>query len=141
MAIIFFLMIIRAGSDTQYVFRTATITNSGSNGGGKASLDSTSNFLNDKAVSRSKTSFLTNGRDLISNDLTAGYGIRGSTVNDINGFSHGGKRLVEEESSQEWVVDELDKYSEYEFIVQAYNMIGPGPVSDPITAITLEDGG
>ena len=43
-------------------------------------------------------------------------------------------------NSQEWVVDDLDKYSEYEFIVQAYNMIGPGPLSDPITAITLEDG-
>ena len=63
------------------------------------------------------------------NSIHSGYNLMG-----------GSKHKDSSEPLQEWVVDGLDKYSEYEFIVQAYNVIGPGPLSDPITAITLEDG-
>ena len=81
--------------------------------------------------------------DISNNIETHSYHKKSPSYNDIHaGYSLiGGEHKEVEENSQEWVVDGLDKYSEYEFVVQAYNVIGAGPLSDPITAITLEDGG
>lgn len=53
--------------------------------------------------------------------------------------------LDEEMSSQQpkivtWQLTELEKFTEYEIVVQAFNSEGAGPLTDPIVASTLEDG-
>lgn len=76
----------------------------------------------------------------MSNEIndSGNYGLRqsssGGKMRNSGGSRAGGSE------TQEWVIEELDKYSEYEFVVQAYNVVGLSPFSDPITAITLEDG-
>ncbi|KAF2350621.1 Fibronectin type III [Trinorchestia longiramus] len=130
----------KAGSSENYVFRTASLpltTTSGSSGKLSSDKSGHSTYLNDVTdkQDRSKNAFLSNGRDLIGKDVSrSAYSIR--NIDDHGRKSFGGS---DDGIIQEWVVDELEKYSEYEFIVQAFNAIGPGPLSDPITAITLED--
>ncbi|XP_047741073.1 Down syndrome cell adhesion molecule-like protein Dscam2 [Hyalella azteca] len=129
----------KAGSTDNYVFRTASLPLATSTSN-KISSDKSSghsSYLNDLTdkQDRSKNAFLSNGLDLIAKEVSRGsYSVR--NVDDLGRKSHG---VSDDDVLQEWVVDELGKYSEYEFIVQAYNAIGPGPLSDPITAITLED--
>lgn len=40
----------------------------------------------------------------------------------------------------EHVFTDLSKYTRYLVVVQAYNSIGQGPLSEPVNALTLEDG-
>lgn len=40
----------------------------------------------------------------------------------------------------ELVLSSLAKYTRYTLVAQAFNQIGPGPLSEPATAQTLEDG-
>lgn len=41
----------------------------------------------------------------------------------------------------EFLLINLLKYTRYLLVVQAFNQVGPGPISEPVTAQTLEDGG
>lgn len=45
-----------------------------------------------------------------------------------------------EEGTGEFLLTGLQKYSRYNIVIQAFNQIGPGPLSEPATAQTLEDG-
>lgn len=38
------------------------------------------------------------------------------------------------------ILKNLQKYTRYLVVVQAFNQVGEGPFSEPITAQTLEDG-
>ena len=40
----------------------------------------------------------------------------------------------------EHVFTDLSKYTRYLVVVQAYNSIGQGPLSEPVNTLTLEDG-
>lgn len=45
-----------------------------------------------------------------------------------------------ESGTGELVLSGLAKYTRYTLVAQAFNQIGPGPLSEPATAQTLEDG-
>lgn len=44
------------------------------------------------------------------------------------------------ENNYDFILEGLRKYTRYSVIVQAFNKVGPGPLSEPHTAQTLEDG-
>lgn len=48
--------------------------------------------------------------------------------------------MSEGDSYEEMVLKNLLKYTKYLVIVQAFNQVGEGPFSEPVTAQTLEDG-
>lgn len=45
-----------------------------------------------------------------------------------------------EDSSGELLLSGLSKFTRYSVVVQAYNEVGQGPLSEPVSAQTLEDG-
>lgn len=45
-----------------------------------------------------------------------------------------------EDGTGEMILTGLSKYSRYTIISQAFNQVGPGPLSDPVSAQTMEDG-
>lgn len=45
-----------------------------------------------------------------------------------------------DDGSGELLLGNLSKYTRYTVVVQAFNQIGPGPLSEPATAQTMEDG-
>lgn len=45
-----------------------------------------------------------------------------------------------EYSSGELLLSGLSKFTRYSIVVQAYNEVGQGPLSEPVSAQTLEDG-
>lgn len=45
-----------------------------------------------------------------------------------------------ESGTGEFLLSGLLKYTRYIIVVQAFNQVGPGPLSEPVTAQTLEDG-
>ncbi len=50
------------------------------------------------------------------------------------------KVVSEGENYEEVVLKNLQKYTSYAVVVQAYNQVGEGPFSEPVTTQTLEDG-
>lgn len=48
--------------------------------------------------------------------------------------------MSEGETYEEILLKNLLKYTRYLVIVQAFNQVGEGPFSEPVTAQTLEDG-
>ena len=40
----------------------------------------------------------------------------------------------------EYILTGLEKYTRYTIVVRAFNQVGPGPLSDPFTVQTMEDG-
>lgn len=44
------------------------------------------------------------------------------------------------EDGGEFILADLMKFKRYSILVQAFNEVGNGPLSDPITAQTMEDG-
>lgn len=44
------------------------------------------------------------------------------------------------EEGGEMLLGDLKKYTRYSIVVQAYNEVGSGPLSEPVTTETLEDG-
>lgn len=45
-----------------------------------------------------------------------------------------------EDGSGEMLLNGLAKYTRYTLVVQAFNEIGVGPLSEPVSAQTMEDG-
>lgn len=45
-----------------------------------------------------------------------------------------------EDGTGELILAGLAKYTRYTVVVQAYNQVGRGPLSEPVSAQTLEDG-
>jgi hypothetical protein len=45
-----------------------------------------------------------------------------------------------EEGGGELLLGGLGKFTRYSLVVQAFNQVGPGPLSEPVTAQTMEDG-
>lgn len=45
-----------------------------------------------------------------------------------------------EDGSGEILLNGLAKYTRYTLVVQAFNEVGVGPLSDPVSAQTMEDG-
>ena len=45
-----------------------------------------------------------------------------------------------EEGGAEFLLGGLDKFTQYLVVVQAFNQVGPGPLSEPVAAQTMEDG-
>jgi hypothetical protein len=45
-----------------------------------------------------------------------------------------------EEGGGELLLGGLGKFTRYLVVVQAFNQVGPGPLSEPVTAQTMEDG-
>lgn len=45
-----------------------------------------------------------------------------------------------EEGAGELLLGGLSKYTRYSIVVQAFNQVGQGPLSEPIPAQTMEDG-
>lgn len=45
-----------------------------------------------------------------------------------------------EEGGGELLLGGLSKFTRYLVVVQAFNQVGPGPLSEPVTAQTMEDG-
>jgi hypothetical protein len=45
-----------------------------------------------------------------------------------------------EEGAGELLLGGLSKYTRYSIVVQAFNQVGHGPLSEPVSAQTLEDG-
>lgn len=56
--------------------------------------------------------------------------------------SSGGYNLttVRGEGEGELLIGSLSKFTRYSIVVQAYNQVGQGPMSEPIPAQTYEDG-
>lgn len=50
------------------------------------------------------------------------------------------KVVSEGENYEEIVLKNLQKYTRYLVIIQAFNQMGEGPFSEPVAAQTLEDG-
>ena len=50
------------------------------------------------------------------------------------------KFRASEDKNLSWSIDNLHKYTRYEFVVQAYNSLGSGPLSREVHAVTHEDG-
>lgn len=44
------------------------------------------------------------------------------------------------EEGSELLLSGLSKYTRYSVVIQAFNQVGQGPLSEPVTAQTLEDG-
>lgn len=44
-----------------------------------------------------------------------------------------------EDGSGELLLGSLEKYTRYTIVVQAFNQVGHGPLSEPVSAQTLED--
>lgn len=44
------------------------------------------------------------------------------------------------DNNYDFLLEGLKKYTRYSIIVQAFNKVGPGPLSEPHTSQTLEDG-
>lgn len=47
---------------------------------------------------------------------------------------------VSDEGGGELILSSLLKYTRYAVVVQAFNQVGQGPLSEPVTAQTMEDG-
>jgi hypothetical protein len=45
-----------------------------------------------------------------------------------------------EEGGGEFLLGALGKFTQYLVVVQAFNQVGPGPLSEPVAAQTMEDG-
>lgn len=45
-----------------------------------------------------------------------------------------------DDGTGEFLLNGLLKYTRYNIVIQAYNQVGSGPLSEPTTAQTLEDG-
>jgi hypothetical protein len=45
-----------------------------------------------------------------------------------------------EEGGGELLLGGLGKFTRYSVVVQAFNQVGPGPLSEPVSAQTMEDG-
>ena len=43
-------------------------------------------------------------------------------------------------NEEAYIVDGLERYTRYIFVLQAFNAKGPGPLSTEVSATTLEDG-
>lgn len=67
-----------------------------------------------------------------------GYKI--STTTNSNNYNFTSISGDGEDGSGELLLNNLLKYSRYTIVVQAFNQIGSGPLSEPTTAQTLEDG-
>lgn len=66
-----------------------------------------------------------------------GYKTSTATGNNYNFTSISGDG---EEGTGEFLLSGLLKYTRYNIVVQAFNQVGSGPLSDAATAQTLEDG-
>lgn len=136
---IFLLLFVRAGSEEPYEFHTAPPSSASSKGG------PASNYLNDIGdKSLSKRPYVSRA-DLVGNEIESslnyGSGAKvplkyGQGTKDPQNYGSGTKGT----DTHEWMVEQLKQFSEYEFVVQAFNEVGPGPLSEPVSAITLEDG-
>lgn len=67
-----------------------------------------------------------------------GYKI--STAADSNNYNFTSISGDGEDGTGELLLSNLMKYTRYTIVVQAFNQIGSGPLSEPTTAQTLEDG-
>jgi hypothetical protein len=45
-----------------------------------------------------------------------------------------------EEGGGEFLLGALGKFTQYQVVVQAFNQVGPGPLSEPVAVQTMEDG-
>jgi hypothetical protein len=45
-----------------------------------------------------------------------------------------------EDGGGELLLGGLGKFTRYSVVVQAFNQVGPGPLSEPVAAQTMEDG-
>jgi Down syndrome cell adhesion protein 1 len=66
-----------------------------------------------------------------------GYKITTAASNNFNFSSTSGDG---EDGTGEMVLTHLAKYTRYTIVAQAFNQVGPGPLSDAVTAQTMEDG-
>lgn len=78
-------------------------------------------------------------KDLRNGDLR-GYhvGYRSLAMSAFNFTTVEG--IGEGEEGGEMMLGDLEKYTTYAVVVQAYNEVGAGPLSEPVSAQTLEDG-
>lgn len=66
-----------------------------------------------------------------------GYKVTTAASNNYNFSSTSGDG---EDGTGEMVLSGLAKYTRYTIVAQAFNQVGPGPLSDPVSAQTMEDG-
>lgn len=66
-----------------------------------------------------------------------GYKSTSAATNNYNFTSTSGDG---EDGTGEIILTGLSKYTRYTIVAQAFNQVGPGPLSEPVTAQTMEDG-
>lgn len=66
-----------------------------------------------------------------------GYKVTTAQSNSYNFSSTSGDG---EDGTGELILSGLAKFSRYTIIAQAFNQVGPGPLSEPVSAQTMEDG-
>lgn len=66
-----------------------------------------------------------------------GYKVTSIQANSYNFSSTSGDG---EDGTGELILSSLSKYTRYTLIAQAFNQVGPGPLSEPVSAQTMEDG-
>lgn len=66
-----------------------------------------------------------------------GYKVTSIQANSYNFSSTSGDG---EDGAGELILGGLSKYTRYTLIAQAFNQVGPGPLSEPVSAQTMEDG-
>lgn len=66
-----------------------------------------------------------------------GYKLASSNGNAYNFTSVSGDG---EGGTGELLLSGLQRYARYNIVIQAFNQVGPGPLSEPVSAQTMEDG-
>lgn len=66
-----------------------------------------------------------------------GYKTTSTQSNNYNFTSTSGDG---EDGTGEFILVSLSKYTRYTIVAQAFNQVGPGPLSEPVSAQTMEDG-
>lgn len=66
-----------------------------------------------------------------------GYKVTSVQSNSYNFSSSSGDG---EDGTGEMILTGLSKYTRYTIIAQGFNQVGPGPLSEPVSAQTMEDG-
>ena len=67
-------------------------------------------------------------------------GYKTSTTPGNNNYNFTSVSGDGEDGTGEFLLSGLLKYTRYNIVIQAFNQVGSGPLSEPATAQTLEDG-
>lgn len=77
----------------------------------------------------------------LQNGEIQGYNIGYKLISmQSNGYNFTSTSGDGEDGTGELILNGLFKYSRYTIVAQAFNSIGPGPLSEPVSAQTMEDG-